>query len=61
MLYTHIVKYRSGEEVRHNFHNKTESNKALQNAMNLHKAFGAIESVTVHPTNYPGRGTVYRF
>lgn len=61
MLYTHIVKYRSGEEVRHDFRNKTESNKALQNAMNLHKAFGAIESVTVQPANYPERKSVYKF
>jgi hypothetical protein len=53
MKMKHIVKLTSGELEVYVFRTKEESDKAIVNAVQLHKTFGAIKCIWVEPMNHP--------
>lgn len=55
MRMQHIVKFQSGDKVVYKFRTKSESDKALKNAMLLNKSFGTIDHIRIVPVNYPER------
>lgn len=53
MKMKHTVKLKSGELEVYVFRTKTESDKAIENAVQLHKTFGTIKCIWVEPVNHP--------
>lgn len=53
MKMRHIVKLRNGANEIYDFNTKTESNKALVNAIALNKTFGTIKCIWIQPINQP--------
>ena len=53
MRMQHIVKFQSGDKVAYKFQTKSESDKALENAILLNKSFGTIKCVWIEPINQP--------
>ena len=53
MKMRHIVKLRNGANEIYDFNTKTESHKALVNAITLNKTFNTIKCIWIQPVNQP--------
>lgn len=53
MKMRHIVKLRNGANEIYDFNTKTESNKAVLNAITLNKTFNTIKCIWIQPINQP--------
>lgn len=53
MKMRHIVKLHNGANEVYDFRTKTESDKALTNALTLNKTFNTIKCIWVKPINKP--------
>ena len=53
MKMKHTVKFQSGDQEVYEFKTKSESDKALKNAILLNKSFGTIRCIWIEPINQP--------
>ena len=53
MKMKHTVQMKSGRQEIYEFKSKTESAKALENAVHLNKTFNSIKCIWIEPTNKP--------